>query len=123
MTRSGGSRARDFDYLCAARETLFGWVRAQPAETYRRSFPVGLGSISATLVHVAGIQWGHTQWLLGRELAGQQGQYPDNPFSPDRPPAFEQLVTLWGGVNPETHVARSPIPPIPGAASSSSRSS
>ena len=42
---------QQFDYLCKAREKLFGWVRGQPAEVYARSFPFGMGSIRATLVH------------------------------------------------------------------------
>jgi len=88
-----------------AREKLFGWIRTQPVEVYRRSFPVGLGSISTTLVHVASIQWGHTQRLLGREPADASGQYADNPFSLDTQPAFEQLGALWARVNPQTRQA------------------
>ena len=105
MNTSDIDRVRYFDYLCAAREKLFGWVRNQPAEVYRRSFPVGLGSISVTLVHTASVQWGHTQRLLGREPADASGQYTDNPFSLDNQPAFEQLVTMWTRVNPQTRQA------------------
>jgi len=105
MTTSAGERVRYFDYLCLAREKLFGWVRNQPAEVYRRSFPIGLGSISVTLVHIATVQWGHTQRLLGREPTGARGQYTDNPFSLDTQPEFEQLVGIWARLNPQTRQA------------------
>jgi len=105
MTAADSDRVRYFDYLCAAREKLFGWVQTQPTEVYRRSFPFGLGSISTTLVHVASVQWGHTQRLLGHTPDAASGQYTDNPFSLDAQPALEQLVGAWTRVNPHTRRA------------------
>ncbi|HLN14938.1 MAG TPA: DinB family protein [bacterium] len=105
MTTTDSDRVRYFEYLCVAREKLFGWVRTQPAEVYRRSFPIGLGSISTTLVHVASVQWGHTQRLLGREPDAANGQYTNNPFRLDAQPPFEQLVEAWTRVNPDTRRA------------------
>ncbi|HLJ60267.1 MAG TPA: DinB family protein [bacterium] len=86
-----------FDYLCLAREKLFGWIRNGPVEMYTRSFPVGHGTISTTLVHIARSQWGYTQWLSGRSVTAA-----DNPLQMDKQPPFEELATIWTGVNPQT---------------------
>jgi uncharacterized damage-inducible protein DinB len=97
MTIFNDDLVQYFDYLCLAREKLFGWVRSQPAQVYTRSFPVGLGSISATLVHTARSQWAYTQWLCGRNVT-----QADNPLQMDKQPEFEQLVATWTGMNPQT---------------------
>jgi hypothetical protein len=68
MTMSNKDLVDYFDYLCLAREKLFGWKRSQPVEVYKRSFSVGLGTISATFVHTARSQWPYTQWLIGKSV-------------------------------------------------------
>jgi len=86
-----------FEYLCLAREKLFGWVRSQPAEVYRRSFPIGLGSIRATFMHTARSQWAYSRWLDGKQHASG-----DNPFTPEKLPEFEPLATTWTSANSYT---------------------
>lgn len=97
MTVSNQDLVESFDYLCVAREKLFGWVRGLPVNTYTQSFPVGLGTISATLTHIARAQWTFTQRLTGRD-----DDLSDNPFRMDKPPSFDRLVPMWAEINPET---------------------
>jgi uncharacterized damage-inducible protein DinB len=97
MSTSTVDLAQYFDYLCKARGKLLGWVRSQPADAYARSFPFGLGSIRATLVHTAGAQWGYTQRLEGRDF-----RPGDNPFSLDKLAEFEPLVAAWSDLSPLT---------------------
>jgi uncharacterized damage-inducible protein DinB len=89
-----------FDYLVLARGRLLEWVRAQPGAVYTRSFPFGMGSIRATLVHIAAAQWGYT-----RRLTGKDYQPSDNPFTADRYPEFEPFVSAWDGLTPATRAA------------------
>jgi uncharacterized damage-inducible protein DinB len=42
-----------FGHLVKARGRLLEWVREQPSAVYTRTFQIGLGSIRATLVHIA----------------------------------------------------------------------
>ncbi|HXX39946.1 MAG TPA: DinB family protein [bacterium] len=100
MSTSTVDLAQYFDYLCRAREKLLGWVGSQPAEAYTRSFPFGMGSIRATLVHTASAQWGYTQRLNGTEY-----RPADNPFSTEKHPTLEPFVAAWSGLNPQTRRA------------------
>jgi uncharacterized damage-inducible protein DinB len=100
MSTSTVDLAQCFDYLCRARDTLLGWIRSQPAAAYTRPFPFGLGSIRATLVHIADAQRGYTQRLEGQEYSSA-----DNPFTVDRLPDLETLVAAWSGLNPRTRRA------------------
>ena len=92
--------AQQFDYLCKARDKLFGWVREQPAEVYARSFPFGMGSIRATLVHTAAAQWSYTQRLSGKDPAPA-----DNPFTKEKQPDFVPFAAAWDRLNPDTRRA------------------
>ncbi len=100
MSTSAIDLAEYFDYLCKARDRLLGWVRDQPAEAYARSFPIGLGSIRATLVHIADAQRGYTMRLEGSEFSPA-----DNPFSIDKLLELEPLISAWSGFNPRTRLA------------------
>lgn len=97
MSTSNQDLANYFDYLCLAREQLFGWIRSQPAEVYTRSFPVGLGSIRATLMHTARSQWAYSRWLDGREYTSG-----DNPFTLENLPDLESLAAAWTSANAYT---------------------
>ncbi len=90
MTTFSDDVVQYFDYLCIAREKLFGWVANQPAEVYTRSFAIGLGSIRATFMHTARSQWAYSKWLNGNEYASE-----DNPFTVERLPMFEPLAVAW----------------------------
>jgi uncharacterized damage-inducible protein DinB len=111
-----------FDYLLVARRRLLEWVRAQPPSVYTQTFPIGLGSIRATLVHTAASEWAYTQRLGGKDYLP-----PDNPFSVERHPEFEAFAAAWERQAPATretlsrlgdpmrpvaYVARTFTPPI-----------
>ena len=89
-----------FDYLVLARGKLLGWVREQPPDVYTRVFPIGLGSIRATLVHTAASEFGYTQRLSGVDYDPK-----DNPFSVDRLPELELLLAAWDRQRPVTREA------------------
>ncbi len=87
--------AHFFDYLTKARGKLLDWVRAQPAGVYTQAFPFGMGSIRATLVHVAAAEWGYTQRLTGKDYGPG-----DNPFTVEHHPEFAAFAAAWDARRP-----------------------
>lgn len=85
--------SRVFDYLAAARGRLLGWVRdlhaGRPA-AYVQTFPFGLGSIRATLLHVAAAEWAYVERLAGRDFP-----LSDSPFTLERLPDLEPFARAW----------------------------
>jgi len=59
-----------------------------------------MGSIRATLVHVAAAEWGYTQRLLGKDYGPG-----DNPVTVERLPEFEAFAAAWDRQRPVTHQA------------------
>ena len=57
---------------------------------YTRDSPIGLGSIRATLVHLAA-----TEWNYANRLAGIDYGPGDNPFTVDRFPGLVPLASAW----------------------------
>ncbi len=100
MSASPVDFAHFFDYLVKARGKLLEWVRAQPASVYTQAFPIGLGSIRATLVHVAAAEWGYTQRITGRDYGPG-----DNPFTVEQLPGFEAFAAAWDAQRPVTRAA------------------
>ncbi len=96
-----------FDYVCVARKNLLSWIRSTPAEVYTRSFPIGMGSIRATVVHTASAQWSYTQRLSGKDAAPA-----DNPFTKEKMPDFEPLAAAWDRLNAKTRRALAGITDI-----------
>jgi hypothetical protein len=97
MTTTNQDLVAYFDYLCIAREKLFRWIREQPAEVYTRSFPVGLGSIRATFLHIAGAQYAYSYCLDGKA-----SDSAENPFTVENLPDFEPLAVAWTEANAYT---------------------
>ena len=89
-----------FDYLVTARGRLLEWVKAQPPAVYTQAFPIGMGSIRATLLHTAAAQWGYTQRLLGRDYGPA-----DNLFTVEKLPEFGALAPAWDRESPATRDA------------------
>jgi uncharacterized damage-inducible protein DinB len=89
-----------FDYLVLARGSLLGWIGAQAEELYERAYPLGLGSIRATLIHVADIEWGYVQRLTGRDYTREE-----SPFSAERYPALPRFAAAWRAQEPVTRRA------------------
>jgi len=96
-TRSSVDYVHFYDYLVRARDQLLNWIGDQPVETYTRVFPFGLGSIRATLIHVADIEWGYVQRLIGRDY-----KRTESPFTPKGYPALQPFATAWRAEWPAT---------------------
>jgi uncharacterized damage-inducible protein DinB len=96
--------AHFFDYLVLARQPLFNWVTEQPTEIYVRPFPFGLGSIRATLLHVAEVEWGYAQRLTGKDHLRTA-----SPFTAERHPALPSLISAWDTQRPATRRALAEI--------------
>ncbi len=104
MTNPPAGFAHFFDYLVIARRTLLDWIAGQPAEVYARMFPFGLGSIRATLLHVADIEWGYVHRLTGRDYTRA-----DSPFTPERYPTVAPFAAAWEAQRPATRRALAEI--------------
>lgn len=89
--------AHFFDYLVKARRKLLDWVRSQPQSVYMQTFPIGLGSIRTTLLHIAAAEWAYVQRLAGRDAA-----LAESPFTPERLPQFEPFQAAWEQQVPTT---------------------
>ncbi len=100
MSTSPVNFAHFFDYLVTARGKLLTWVREQSPAVYTQTFPIGMGSIRATLVHTAAAEWGYTQRLTGKDYGPG-----DNPFTVERLPEFEAFAATWDKQRPATHQA------------------
>lgn len=92
--------AHFFDYLVRARRRLLDWIQSHPPTVYTRPFPIGLGSIRATLLHVAAAEWGYVQRLAGRDYGPE-----DIPFTVARYPDFGPFVDAWDAQRPLTREA------------------
>ncbi len=90
MTTSPINFAHFFDYLVKARGRLLEWVGAQPSGVYTRKFPIGLGSIRATLVHTAAAEWAYVERLAGKDVP-----IGDSPFTVERQPEYEAFAAAW----------------------------
>ncbi|HEV2438545.1 MAG TPA: DinB family protein [bacterium] len=96
--------AHFFDYLVRARGRLLQWIVEAPSELYVQVFAFGLGSIRATLVHVADIEWGYVQRLGGRDYTRA-----DSPFTVERLPTLSLLAAAWESQRPVTRRALADI--------------
>jgi uncharacterized damage-inducible protein DinB len=99
MTTSSVNFAHFFDYLVTARGRLLAWVGEQPGSVYTQSFPIGMGSIRATLLHTASAEWGYTQRLTRKDY--QPGE--KTPFTVESFPEFEAFAAAWDRQRPVTH--------------------
>ena len=89
-----------FDYMVRARGQLLDWIRAQPAGVYTQKFPIGLGSIQATLVHTAAAEWAYV-----RRLSGRDASLGESPFTVEQQPEFEPFASAWAQQVPATRAA------------------
>jgi uncharacterized damage-inducible protein DinB len=85
-----------YDILIRARHTLLDWVRGLTAEQYRQEFPFGLGTVRATLVHLAGSEWLHGRAARGEDVTERR------PFTEDRYPDFLSLEGAWRDLEAST---------------------
>jgi hypothetical protein len=85
-----------YDILLRARHALLDWVRGLTAEQYRQEFPFGLGTVRATLVHLAGSEWLHGRAARGEDITERR------PFTGERYPDFLSLEGAWRGLEAST---------------------
>ncbi len=97
MSISSVDFAHFFDYMVTARGRLLEWVKGQPAGVYTQTFPIGMRSIRATLVHTAAAEWGYVQRLSGKDYGPG-----DNPFSVEYLPEFDAFAAAWDQQRPVT---------------------
>lgn len=91
------SFAHFFDYMVQTRRRLLAWIADAPSDVYARSFAFGLGSIRATLIHIADIEWGYVQRLTGRDYVRAE-----SPFTSDRCTTLAVFTTAWERQEPLT---------------------
>jgi len=92
--------AHFFDYLVLARVPLLDPIGAQPDELYTRTYGFGLGSIRGTLIHIADIEWGYVQRLLGRDYTREE-----SPFTEARYLGLALFAAAWRAHEPTTRRA------------------
>lgn len=83
--------AEAYDYLVEARGRVFDRVRSLSQAQYARRQPFGWGSIRATLVHMANIEWWYTSLLEGHPTG--DAPFPYVAFSRT---GFRPLEAAWG---------------------------
>ena len=100
MAEASADFAHFFEYLVEARRKLLDWVRSQSPSVYTQRFPLGLGSIRTTLLHIAAAEWAYVQRLAGRDAA-----LAESPFTPERMGQFEPFRAAWEQQVPTTRAA------------------
>jgi uncharacterized damage-inducible protein DinB len=93
--------AHIYDVLTQARERLFGWIRPLNQEQYTQHFPVGLGTLRATLIEIARVEL-----LYATRLREEPVPPPPLPadwiVSEIRQPTFADLEQVWKAQAPQT---------------------
>jgi uncharacterized damage-inducible protein DinB len=91
MAAAAVNLTRVYDTLAQAREKLFAWIRPLSQAQYTQKFPIGLGTLRATLVEIARVEW-----MYGRRLRGESiPPLPEWPISEERQSTFAELETVW----------------------------
>ena len=97
MPNSSIDFADFFEYLVKARGKLLGWIREQPPPVYTQRFPIGKGTIRATLIHIASSEFGYVHRLRGRAYLPEH-----NPFDYEELPELEPFLSAWDRQRPVT---------------------
>jgi uncharacterized damage-inducible protein DinB len=84
-------RLKTYNYLTLARRRIFDWTRPLSPESYRRSFPIGLGSLARTLTHVMSSEWYYVERMLANDVAPHEHW----PIRDEDPPEFAVLESAW----------------------------
>jgi uncharacterized damage-inducible protein DinB len=82
---------RAYEGLTLARQKLFEWVRPLTQEQYTQQFPIGLHTLRATLLEIAGGEWIYTRRLQGEPLPPRE----DWPINEVKYPTFAALEATW----------------------------
>jgi len=93
--------AHVYEVLTQARQRLFSWVRPLSQEQYTRRFPLGLGTLRATLIEIARVELIYGKRL--REEPVPPPPLPDTfPISEAKQPTFADLEKVWTAQANET---------------------
>ena len=65
-----------YDYLVLARAQLLDRVRQAAPAVYTQSFPFGRGSIRATLLHTAWVEWAYVEALRAGTVVRDEARSP-----------------------------------------------
>jgi uncharacterized damage-inducible protein DinB len=96
---------RVYDTVAQARDKLFGWVRPLSQAQYTQKFPIGLGSVRATLVEIARVEWMYVRRLRGEPIP----PLPEWPISEERQPTFADLEAAWKDQAQRTRAAMNAV--------------
>ena len=89
-----------YDVLTQARQKLFGWIRPLSQAQYTQIFTFGLGTLRATAIEMARVEW-----LYGLRLQRPSAPLPPRdqwPIGEERQPAFRELEAVWTEQAPRT---------------------
>lgn len=82
---------RIYDYLVRSRTRVLDAARALSPEQHAQRFPIGCGSLIATLTHILGAEWCYIERLEGRALP----PYDQCEFREEAPPPFAAIDEGW----------------------------
>jgi uncharacterized damage-inducible protein DinB len=88
-----------YDVLTQARQKLFGWIRPLSQDQYTQRFPFGLGTLRATVVEIANVEWLYGRRLQQPAVAITRDQWP---ITEARQPTFRDLEAVWTEQAPRT---------------------
>ncbi|HZW08068.1 MAG TPA: DinB family protein [Phycisphaerales bacterium] len=89
---------RIYDYLTLARARVFDRVATLSAAQHVQVFPIGLGSLNATLTHTMMAEW----FYIRRIERAPVPAYKEWPHRYETPPGFEVIRPFWEGLAEET---------------------
>lgn len=82
---------KTYDYLERARRKVLDWARPLTHEQFTQQFPFGLHTLSNTLAHIAGAEWGYWRRLTGQPAPTREEWIIDD----EALPPFAEVETVW----------------------------
>ena len=95
-----------YDVLIQARQKLFGWIRPLSQEQYTQKFPFGLGTLRATVVEIANVEWLYSRRLQQPSTVITRDQWP---ITETRQATFRDLEAVCIEQAPRTRAILSGI--------------
>lgn len=92
---------RIYDYLVLARGKILDWSRPLSDEQYRRTLPIGVGTLARTLTHTLQAEWYYVHRIEGR-LTSITDKPPVND---EAPPSLADLEAAWKVQSARTRAA------------------
>ena len=90
-----------YHYLELVRGKVLEKARALSAEQYAQEFPIGVGSLAATLTHILSSEWYYVQRMRRRDVP----PYETWPIRHEDPPPLAALEAAWAKQAEETRAA------------------